>query len=233
MANRISPRNRQRGISRRRFLWTSSATGFSAAFLAACGGDDDDSGTSTTGGSTGGATGAAGATGATGSTGVAAGQARPTGDIFYRRDYHLLTHNTDNAVEGGVLPIREGGELVGTLDPYKEVHNTTRDAGRSVYEFLVRRNRGPGIEPGTSAYMEMVPKAARSYEIGVDGLSYTWKLRPGMKFHNIAPVNGREMDIEDWRTSFDRFLEGGVYAGPLKGPSTASNTLTTRRWSGT
>ena len=207
-------------LSRRRFLWTTGATGFSAAFLAACGGDDDDGGSTSTGGSTttSGSTSASGASASTGaSTGsTAAGQSRPSGDTFYRRDYHTLAIDTANAVDGGVLPIREGGELVGTLDPYKEVHNTTRDAGRNVYEFLVRRNRGPGIVPGTAAYLEMIPKAATSYEIGVDGLSYTWKLRPGMKFHNIAPVNGREMDIEDVKSSFDRFLDGGVYSAPLK-----------------
>lgn len=205
-------------MSRRRFLATSSATGFSAAFLAACGGDDDEGGgsTGTSTGSTGSTSTGASTGGSTGTTGaVSTGGDRPAGPIFYRRDFHTLSYDLDNVVEGGTLPIRQGGELVGTLDPYKEVHNTTRDAARSVYEFLVNRNRGPGIAPGSSAYQEMKPKAARAYEIGVDGLSYTWKLRKGMKFHNIAPVNGREMDIEDWKTSFERFLDGGVYSAPL------------------
>src|SRR5262245_16686322 len=34
-----------------------------------------------------------------------------------------------------------------------------------------------------------------------DDLTYTFKIRAGAAFHNLAPVNGREADAEDVRTS--------------------------------
>src|SRR5207245_10903067 len=39
-----------------------------------------------------------------------------------------------------------------------------------------------------------------------DDLTYVFKLRPGVKHQNIAPVNGREVDAEDVVVSFNRQL---------------------------
>jgi ABC-type transport system substrate-binding protein len=40
-----------------------------------------------------------------------------------------------------------------------------------------------------------------------DLATYTFKLRRGVKFHPVPPVNGREMTIDDWRASAKRFME--------------------------
>ena len=49
--------------------------------------------------------------------------------------------------------------------------------------------------------------AAQSYEISPDGLQITFKLRPGVKFHNKPPVNGRAMDTDDVLFSLNRYAE--------------------------
>ena len=50
--------------------------------------------------------------------------------------------------------------------------------------------------PGTT---ELRPGLAESYEISDDGMTFTFKLRPGVMFHN-----GREMTAEDVKYSLDR-----------------------------
>ena len=40
-------------------------------------------------------------------------------------------------------------------------------------------------------------------------------MRQGVKFQNIAPVNGRVMDIDDWKTSHERHIATGVYRTAL------------------
>ena len=53
-----------------------------------------------------------------------------------------------------------------------------------------------GYEPGTT---KLVPSLAESFTISPDGLTYTFKLRPGVKFHN-----GREMTAGDVVYTFNR-----------------------------
>ncbi len=54
-------------------------------------------------------------------------------------------------------------------------------------------------EPGTT---NLVTDLAESYEVAPDGLTYTFKLRPGVKFHN-----GREMVAGDVKYSIERVLD--------------------------
>src|SRR5438552_13989438 len=50
-----------------------------------------------------------------------------------------------------------------------------------------------------------------------DDLTYVFKLRRGVKFHNLPPVNGRELTAEDVTYSFQRIRDLKIYAGNLAG----------------
>jgi peptide/nickel transport system substrate-binding protein len=56
-----------------------------------------------------------------------------------------------------------------------------------------------GFAPGT---LEVEPRLAESYSISDDGLSYTFRLREGVRFHDGTPL-----DAEAARFSFDRQLD--------------------------
>jgi ABC-type transport system substrate-binding protein len=50
-----------------------------------------------------------------------------------------------------------------------------------------------------------------------DDLTYLFKLRPGVKWHNVAPVNGRELTADDIVYSLQRIRDLKTWAGPLAG----------------
>lgn len=65
------------------------------------------------------------------------------------------------------------------------------------------------------------PELAESWEISADGLTYNFKLRKGVKFHNRPPVNGREVTVEDIKWSMERATDLG-----LKNPAKIPNRRT-------
>ena len=64
---------------------------------------------------------------------------------------------------------------------------------------------------GTSGPSEDEPigDVADSWEISSDKLTVTFKLRAGLTWHNIAPVNGRAFDADDVLFSWKRFTTVG------------------------
>ena len=54
---------------------------------------------------------------------------------------------------------------------------------------------------------QLVPGLAESWEKSPDGLVYTFKLKPGAKFHDGSPVN-----VEAVKYSFERLLKLGMGA---------------------
>ncbi|MEH6718177.1 MAG: ABC transporter substrate-binding protein [Aurantimonas endophytica] len=83
------------------------------------------------------------------------------------------------------------------FDPALYTAGTTFDAsGHPIY------NRLTEFKKGTT---EVEPGLAESWEISEDGLQYTFKLRPGVKFHsNDSFTPTREMNADDVIFSFER-----------------------------
>ena len=83
------------------------------------------------------------------------------------------------------------------FDPALFTAGTTFDASsRQIYNKLIE------FERGTTT---IVPALAESYEVSDDGMQYTFKLRPGVKFHStdyFTPT--RDMNANDVVFSFDR-----------------------------
>ncbi|WP_368653190.1 ABC transporter substrate-binding protein [Ornithinibacillus sp. 4-3] len=92
-----------------------------------------------------------------------------------------------------------------TIDPIMSTATATRDISRHIYETLVTID---------SAY-EPQPMLAESWEISEDGLTYTFNLREGIKFHN-----GEEMTADDVVASMNRWLERSSTAQSLIGEGT-------------
>jgi peptide/nickel transport system substrate-binding protein/oligopeptide transport system substrate-binding protein len=94
-----------------------------------------------------------------------------------------------DAKEGGAIVITYKDD-VATLDPAIGYDWQNWSMIKSLFDGLM------DYVPGTT---ELRPGLAESYEISEDGQTFTFKLRPGVKFHN-----GREMTAEDVKYSLDR-----------------------------
>jgi peptide/nickel transport system substrate-binding protein len=182
----------ERRINRRRAL--AAFGGGAAAVLVACGGDDE----------------------ASEPLNVASGSEPGPGAVVKAADFWQLNDETSEAVRGGVYTASESIDFTGGYDPMVESAGRLLTAAGRVYEFLLTANRGPGVKLGTVEYNTPQPNLAEGWEASPDLMSYTFRLRPGVKFQDISPVNGREMNIDDWRTSFERFLSISTYGPTFK-----------------
>ena len=77
-----------------------------------------------------------------------------------------------------------------TLDPHFSTSISTRNIAMNVFEQLVARDENNGV----------VAELAENWQISPDGLTYTFKIRKGVKFHN-----GKELTSADIKASFERY----------------------------
>lgn len=92
---------------------------------------------------------------------------------------------------------KRGGELVylqqstpRSLDAITSTEQAVRNVTMHLYEMLVTRDEGGNP----------IPDLASKVEESADGLTYTFTLRQGVKFHN-----GKEMTSEDAKASVERY----------------------------
>jgi peptide/nickel transport system substrate-binding protein len=107
----------------------------------------------------------------------------------------------------GVDPVhaqKKGGDLIflqqstiRTLDAITSTEQGVRNVTMQIYEMLVTRDEGSNP----------IPDLASKVEESADGLTYTFTLRQGVKFHN-----GKEMTSADAKASVERYTRLG-FAG--------------------
>jgi len=173
----------RRRMGRRRLLAT-GAGALGAAFLAACGGSSSSS--SGSGGGT------------TTSNGSQTSSSNTNNGLVAN-----VTDTTSSAKRGGVLKDYAQAEPR-SLDPVQPLADYNRIAPFTYNSLLVQK-------PGklTAPTGELAGSLAQSWETSPDGLTITFKLRSGVKWHNRPPINARVFDSSDVVASFDRYAKLG------------------------
>ncbi|MFA5565586.1 MAG: ABC transporter substrate-binding protein [Acidimicrobiia bacterium] len=114
-------------------------------------------------------------------------------------------------VRGGVLTIAEISDG-DTLDPYASAYaNVHQRVGLAASRLLKPDTTGEygfGEAP-------LGPDLAEAWDISDDLLTYTFKLREDVFWHDIAPVNGRQFTSDDVVASFEKIQADGVQASML------------------
>jgi len=103
---------------------------------------------------------------------------------------------------GGVFRLR-GEDAATGFDPHLTVNHHRIATNLSfTHSRLVRWKSGAQVKPGTAP---LEPDLAESWTQPSD-TTWVFKLRPGVRWHNTPPVNGRELTAEDVKYTYERFL---------------------------
>jgi ABC-type transport system substrate-binding protein len=102
----------------------------------------------------------------------------------------LPAAHAQHAVRGGTLTFATGADP-DSLDPQNTQSNPGEQVNRMMHENLLRFN----------AKMQLEPALAESWSASKDGLTWTFKLRKGVKFHD-----GTAFDAKAVKYFFDRVL---------------------------
>ena len=178
----------KRRASRRRFLGTGAAFGAGAAGLAlvGCGGDDDDEPSATNTPSASGATN----TPAAGETPAATAEPDPAGPkVGGTARYPLM------GTSSGDPP---------TLFPFENLTYLAQHPAALHYSRLLTELAGENIAPDD--YTALDGDLADGMPEQPDDVTYVFKMRDNVVFHDKAPLNGRKVTAEDFAQSYEAFL---------------------------
>jgi ABC-type transport system substrate-binding protein len=203
-----------RRYGRRKFLGTAGAAGIGAASwaLVSCGDDDDDAepdpttpaSTSTSGGTTGTATSAATPTLPADLSKMTLEQMRT---VFSGSRLKDLPEQKAGPVSGGTA--RFGSRTPTNWDP-------TSPAGSLLSSYLFAHNQLVQFKVNDFVknpnFMEIEPVLAKTMPEQPDELTFTFKLHEGVKFQDVAPVNGRELTSEDIAYAVEAYREAPAQA---------------------
>jgi peptide/nickel transport system substrate-binding protein len=120
--------------------------------------------------------------------------------------------------EGGTLVVAIPGDIKRT-DPALIDDSNTSYVMQNVMEGLVR------LKPGTTGEVE--PSLAESWTISADGLTYTFKLRTGIKFHDGTDFNADAVkyNYDRWNTLPTDLQKYSYYIGAVFGGYAADSNV--------
>ncbi|MFQ5879107.1 MAG: ABC transporter substrate-binding protein [Dehalococcoidia bacterium] len=122
---------------------------------------------------------------------------------------------TPTAAPPAVQPVR-GGTLDANiqadptnLDPYKAVNFINYDVASAWFSRLwMYTHEQEGGRSGVEYNkFDLSGDLAQDVEVSADLTTYTYKLRPGTTWQNVAPLNGRALTSEDIKLSADKFMD--------------------------
>jgi len=107
------------------------------------------------------------------------------------------------AKDGGTFRFFAWTDDPPSLDPYVNVSYRVQEFSAFFYSRLLRSKKGPDLK--AQAYI-MEGDLAQAWGPAPDGKTWTFKLNPNAKWHNIAPMNGRPVTAQDVAWSFEHFM---------------------------
>lgn len=189
-------------------LLTIAGGGGLSSFLAAC-----SSGKKTSGGGSG----SAGESGFNDTTGVAAytlgvpdAKIDPKWQQYpYVYKYNWRRYNWD-------APLATGGHAITSTGPPAN-WDLMKSAWGPFASLYLQGLWHSGIHAGLNLDSSSIePDLAEKTEHNSDYTTWTFTIPKGVKFHNIAPVNGREVTAEDVAFSFQRYIDTSIWNKPLQ-----------------
>ncbi len=113
-----------------------------------------------------------------------------------------------NPVYGGTLTLQVSTDPI-NFDPDDQGRTTPGNQGLAMaYNSLLGFQSGPGVD---YSEMVLVPELAERWEVSPDARVVTFHLRRGVKFVNVAPVNGRELTAADVKFTMEFYTRTGEF----------------------
>ena len=111
------------------------------------------------------------------------------------------------AKPGGTLRVATSWD-VGPMDPTISAAGGSITVPNMVYNRLVGHVGGVDIDPFK---FKLEPELAASWERSPDGLAVTFHLQKGVKWQNVAPLNGRDFVAADAKYALERYATTGIH----------------------
>ncbi len=109
---------------------------------------------------------------------------------------------------GGVMKVAATWD-VADIDPSVSAAGGTVTVPNMIYNRLLGIQRSYKADVFNQPVLE--PELAKSWERSPDGLTFTFKIAPGVKWQNIAPLNGRPFVAADAAYALERYSKTGAH----------------------